>query len=240
MARKKKKQRSLLFYLLIAVLAVGAAVALYCNLILAGVIPDAIGRCLNGYSEEVDCPREISGIPVTTDLVNPDYVGRPGTKREIHYIVIHETDNTEKNATAWSHSLYIKRNAATEKKSWHYTVDDHSIYHHLPDNETAYHAGDNIRVEGGNRNGIGIELCVNEGGDFEQTMHNAAELSAYLMVTYDLELDAVKKHQDFSGKNCPSTIIENDLWDDFLEMVDSAYDARIEAAKQEEAAQTQK
>ncbi|MUU13049.1 MAG: hypothetical protein EP146_18145 [Oscillibacter sp.] len=26
--------------------------------------------------------------------------------------------------------------------SWHYTVDDHSIYQHLPDCERAYHAGD--------------------------------------------------------------------------------------------------
>ena len=232
--RQKKKPRSIAALLLTAILAVSAAAALYYVLICAGLIPDALGTCLSGYSEEVDCPKKISDIPVTTDYVNPDDIGRPGTKREIHYLVIHETDNTGRNATAWSHALYIKRNAASEKKSWHYTVDDHSIYHHLPDNETAFHAGDNIRTEGGNRNGIGIELCVNEGGDFDQTMHNAAELAAYLMVTYDLELDAVKKHQDFSGKLCPSTIIENDLWEDFLNMVQSAYDKRIEAAKQTE------
>lgn len=234
MARKKKKRLGTLPLLLTAVLAVCAAAALYCRLISSGLIPDALGTCLSGYSEQADCPKKISGIPVTTDYVKPDYIGRPGTKREIHYIVIHETDNTGRNATAWSHSLYIKRNAASEKKSWHYTVDDHSIYHHLPDNETAFHAGDNVRAEGGNRNGIGIELCVNEGGDFNQTMHNAAELSAYLMVTYDLDLSAVKKHQDFSGKLCPSTIIEKDLWKDFLSMVQDAYDTRIEEIKEAE------
>ena len=35
------------------------------------------------------------------------------------------------------------------------------IYHHLPDDETAYHAGDGMEKNGGNMNGIGIEMCVN-------------------------------------------------------------------------------
>ena len=77
--RQKKKPRSIAALLLTAILAVGAAAALYCFLISAGLIPDALGTCLSGYSEEVDCPKKISGIPVTTDYVNPDDIGRPGT-----------------------------------------------------------------------------------------------------------------------------------------------------------------
>lgn len=223
MVRKKKRQHKLSVLLATAVLLVAAAIISY-DLIFAGSLFEHLW---NHHTEEIDCPEEISGIPVTTDYINPNYIGRPGTKREIHYIVIHETDNTGHNATAWSHSQYVQRNAAIEKKSWHYTVDDHSIYHHLPDNETAFHAGDNIRKEGGNRNGIGIELCVNEGGDFSQTMYHAAQLTAYLMDTYQLDLDDVKKHQDFSGKLCPSTIIKENLWEDFLQQVQDAYDVRI-------------
>ena len=51
--------------------------------------------------------------------------------------------------------------------SWHYTVDDHAIVQHLPDYETAYHAGDG-KDGPGNTTSIGIEICVNAGGDFAQ------------------------------------------------------------------------
>lgn len=179
-----------------------------------------------GYSsEEPDAPDSIAGLTVHTDYISKDAIARPGTKRAVHYIVIHETDNTGSHANAEAHNEYIHDNCWKEKKSWHYTVDDTEIWHHLPDNETAYHAGDNIRTEGGNRNGIGIELCVNEGGDFDRTMRNAAQLTAYLLLKYDLSVDAVKMHRDFSGKNCPRTIISQDKWDDFLNMVQGAYDA---------------
>lgn len=171
-----------------------------------------------------DVPGSIAGIAVHTDYISSDSMARPGTSRSVHYIVIHETDNTGANATARAHNEYIHENCWKEKKSWHYTVDDTEIWHHLPDNETAYHAGDNIRKEGGNRNGIGIELCVNQGGNFDQTMENAAQLTAYLLLKYQLGFDAVKKHQDFSGKICPSTLISQNRWNEFLEMVKNAYE----------------
>ena len=50
--------------------------------------------------------------------------------------------------------------------SWHYTVDDHAIVQHLPDYETAYHAGDG-KDGPGNATSIAVEICVNAGGDFE-------------------------------------------------------------------------
>ena len=176
--------------------------------------------------EQPDAPDSIAGVTIHTDYISKDAMARPGTNRAIHYIVIHETDNTGAHANAKSHNAYIHDNSWKEKKSWHYTVDDTEIWHHLPDNETAYHAGDNVRAEGGNRNGIGIELCVNEGGNFDHTMRNAAQLTAYLLIKYHLSLDAVKMHHDFSGKNCPRTIIEQHKWNDFLNMVQGAYDAQ--------------
>ena len=88
---------------------------------------------------------------------------------------------------------------------------------------------------GGNQRGIGIELCVNEGGNFDHTMRNAAQLTAYLLLKYNLTLDAVKQHRDFSGKNCPRTIISQNKWNDFLNMVQGAYDAlSLQNAQQSE------
>ena len=51
----------------------------------------------------------------------------------------------------------------------------------LPDQEVGWHAGDKMTENGGNMTGIGIELCVNEGNDFDKTMENAAALCAELM-----------------------------------------------------------
>ncbi len=173
-----------------------------------------------------DAPEQIAGISVHTQYIPEDSQARSGRKREIHYIVIHETDNTGAHATAKAHSEYLQENCWKEQKSWHYTVDDHEIWHHLPDKEVGYHAGDSSWKEGGNRNGIGIELCVNQGGDFDQTIHNAAQLTAYLLLKYNLTIDAVKKHQDFSGKICPSTIIGTNRWQEFLQLVQEDYSAQ--------------
>lgn len=105
------------------------------------------------------------------------------------------------------------------KTSWHYTVDDKEIYHHIPDNEVAWHAGDKQKEDGGNLNGIGVELCVNQDGDFEKTFTNATKLVAYLLKEYDLPLDAIKKHGDFINKNCPSSIIKNNRMGEFVRKV---------------------
>lgn len=168
----------------------------------------------------------VEGIPIYTDFLPEGSRARPGTVREIKYLVIHETDNTSAGANAAAHNSFIHQNADAESGivSWHYTVDDHEIYHHLPDDESAYHAGDQMTEDGGNKNGIGIELCVNEDGDFEQTLINAEKLCARLLIAYGLKPEqALKKHEDFSGKVCPATLIAEDRWDEFCTAVAERY-----------------
>lgn len=214
--RKKKSAAAIMWMVLCTLLVLVCA---------AGVLRVVYGPDI--VTSETDTPDSINGIPVHTDYISEDAIARPGRTREIHYIVIHETDNNGSHATARAHNQYLHKNCWEEQKSWHYTVDDTEIWHHLPNNEVGYHAGDTSWKEGGNRNGIGIELCVNQGGDFDQTMHNAAQLTAYLLRQYHLDMDAVKKHQDFSGKICPSTIINHNRWDEFLQLVQQAYDEQV-------------
>lgn len=133
-----------------------------------------------------------------------------GTKRKIKYIVIHETDNFEKGVGAKNHAKFLKQNNFIST-SWHYTVDDKEIYHHVPDNEIAYHAANEI----GNQYGIGIELCVNKDGNFEKTFENATKLVAYLLKEYDLTIDDIKTHHDFSGKDCPHLILKQNRMTEF-------------------------
>ena len=171
------------------------------------------------YFVQGQFPTEVLGVPVHTVLIESGTEGRPNIKRQIRYIIIHETANTSVTATAEAHSRYLT-SGTSGVTSWHYTVDDTEIYHHVPDDEVAWHAGDGGNFWGGNMRGIGIEMCVNEGGDFTVTRTNTAKLVAWLLFTYDLDIDAVLQHHDCSGKNCPMIMREEDLYDDFIAEVE--------------------
>ena len=158
-------------------------------------------------------------VSVITDILPSEYAGRTEQKRHIRYLVIHETGNTKVGADAAAHNSYLhSEEQKTIPLSWHYTVDDRMIYHHLPDDEVAYHAGE----RNGNLYGIGIEICVNKDGDYQQALANGAMLCACLLDAYDLDLEDIKQHYDFSGKNCPENLRKNEHWQTFLQMVQTA------------------
>ncbi|HWQ78213.1 MAG TPA: N-acetylmuramoyl-L-alanine amidase [Anaerovoracaceae bacterium] len=193
-------------------------------LIIAAAVITAIVMALYFYisskpTELRDPVSEVGAIPVITDFIPKGTMARPGQERKIEYIVIHETGNAGRNADAASHNNYLHETADSQTKSWHYTVDDHEIYYHIPDNEIAFHAGDGLSKDGGNLNGIGIEMCINPENDYEQTLKNTAALTAMLLTAYDLDIDRVKTHCDFSGKNCPEILLGEGRWEEFIDMV---------------------
>lgn len=65
---------------------------------------------------------------------------RPGTVTEKYYIVVHDTASTKATANALAHAKYVCDGGGGT--SWHYSVGNDGIYHQMPDNEVAYHAGD--------------------------------------------------------------------------------------------------
>ena len=162
---------------------------------------------------------EALGVPVHTLSIKEGDPARPGIERKIKYIVIHETGNRAEGADAARHGMYLRFNNEDDT-SWHYTVDEREIYHHIPDGEVAWHASDKLKNPGGNRNGIGIELCVNADGDFEKTFDNAARLVAVLLDAYDLNSDAIRQHADFTNKNCPETIRNTGRMEEFVTLVE--------------------
>lgn len=165
---------------------------------------------------------QVFDIEVIQTIIPDGRQNRPGIKREIHQIVMHETDNFVSSADAKNHADYLLTNT-TDLNSWHYTVDERVIYHHLPDEEVGWHAGDKQSEDGGNMTGIGIEMCVNEGSDLAKTMDNAAKLVAVLLRRYELKPNDVKRHQNFSGKNCPAHLLDEEAWDDFIQKVTGYY-----------------
>ncbi|PGT15356.1 S-layer homology domain-containing protein [Bacillus cereus] len=159
-------------------------------------------------------------VPKGNENIRPGYAMKP------KYITIHETDNYSVGANARNHALYLYNQATgTEDRSasWHFTVDDKEIYQHLPLNENGWHAGDG--AEGtGNRESIAIEIAVNQDGDYNKAVENARKLAAYLMGELNIPLENVKKHQFWSGKNCPAIMIKNNAWEPFLQGTKVYYD----------------
>jgi N-acetylmuramoyl-L-alanine amidase CwlA len=106
----------------------------------------------------------------------------------------------------------------------------------------AYHAGDGLRpagstyynttygvtcITGGGANGVGIEMCQNEGNDLFMTWHRTAKLTADILIRRSLNTDRVKQHWHFMGKNCPQELRESGLYTAvFARMVKAEYQYR--------------
>ena len=147
-----------------------------------------------------------TGLGIQMDYIPAGRANRPGGSNPGTYITIHETGNAAKGADAAAHANYLKGDAAAKAMvSWHYTVDDHGIVQHLPDQETAYHAGDGASGTG-NSKSIGVEICVNAGGDFNKAKANAASLVRLLMKEHGIPLANVVQHNHWTVKDCPYTI----------------------------------
>ena len=171
------------------------------------------------YLEPVETAQRVTdnGITIQQDIIPAGRRNRPGGRNPDVYITIHETGNTDAGADAEAHGKYLTSSAGEASlTSWHYTVDDHAIVQHLPDNETAYHAGDGAGGPG-NAQSIGVEICVNADGDFGAAKANAAALVRLLMAEHGIPLGNIKQHHDWNGKNCPATIRATPgAWEAFL------------------------
>lgn len=175
----------------------------------------------------------VDEIEVISNYIAVESPRRPAIEREIKWIVIHETDNRSASAGASNHDRFLTSDES-QVNSWHYSVDDTVIYHHLPDNEVGWHAGDKKTVDGGNMTGVGIEMCVNQTSDYDKTLENTAKLVAHLLVAYDLTTEEVKYHRDFSGKICPHRLITEGRLKAFEVMIADEYNKLLQQEKQNE------
>jgi N-acetylmuramoyl-L-alanine amidase len=178
-------------------------------------------------------------LGVAQNFIPPGKCGRSLHRSMLpSYITIHSTDNTAHSADARHHAGAMKsglrgRHNRTGFLTWHFTVDDHSIYQSLPTTETGEHAD----YEGpGNRSSIGIEMCVNRGNDLPKTIDRTAQLTARLMRQYNIPLNHVVPHmhwrmirfsdgRDLGYKQCPKILLDHGQlgtkWNAFLARVAS-------------------
>lgn len=134
-------------------------------------------------------------------------------------ICIHNTSN---DASAENEVKYmINNNSST---SYHVAVDEKHVIQAIPFNRNAFHAGDGANGEG-NRKYIGIEICRSTGDllTFKKCEDNCAKYVAHLLKQYGWTIKNVKRHKDFSGKNCPHRTIDLG-WERFLDKIQAELD----------------
>ena len=164
--------------------------------------------------------------------------GRPGTKISPKGLVIHWTANTGSGADADNNRDYFNNSGVTA--SAHYIVDDHQVVQCIPEEEMAYHVGANWYMPGAlerlsdypNDCTLGIEICVNQDGNFFKTMENTVALAADICKRYGWSSDNLWRHYDITGKACPKFFVDastaaaygflsgNAGWKDFKEAVE--------------------
>ncbi len=200
----------------------------------------------------------------TTKMIPDQYKGgrvRPGyalsdipepaityNDKNVHWITVHDTANTDPSSSALSHANYLLGQAANNgaQVSWHYTIDDYEMYQHIPEGEVAWHAGDGsapvggpviiqgiVRPEllgGGNRNAIAIEMNVGMGDDLYRIWQRTAKWASQTLVKYNLPREHIKFHQHFSGKHCPNALLVSGLEPKFQKMADVEYEVALNYA----------
>ena len=142
------------------------------------------------------------------DFLPENPYSRPGeVLGKVNAIFIHYTANPGTSAS--QNRSYFANLAQTGETSAsaHFVVGyEGEIVQCLPLEEIGY------AVKGRNYDSISIECCyVNENGEFtESTYDSLLALVAWLLGKYELDTDAVLRHYDEGGKNCPKYYVEHE------------------------------
>ena len=156
---------------------------------------------------------------ISTSLIsnNNSYAGQTPA-----YIVIHNTDNYAKGANAKAHAK-AQHDGNFKGYSAHVFVDDTEAYQALPYDRGAWHVGVNYggRLFGtvNNRNAVGIEMCVQEGYNYEKAFQNTVQVCKQIMKQLGIPSDRVVQHYDVCAKNCPSAIRAKGDWNRFKQLI---------------------
>ena len=161
------------------------------------------------------------GLTINRQLIDEDrYPIKASYEMEPEYVTIHNTAN---NASAAGEIAYMVSN--DQYVSYHWAVDDTEAIQAIPHDRNAWHCGDG--EDGvGNLKSIGIEICHSldpENPHYPQSEENGAKLAAIVLHEAGLGLDAIRKHEDWSGKYCPHRILDNGDWENFKERIAKYY-----------------
>lgn len=149
-------------------------------------------------------------------LLSLNPYSRSGEKQNsIQKIVVHWVGNAGSSAIANRNYFENLKNTHKTYASSHYIIGlNGEIIRCIPEDEVAFHSGSHSM----NRKSIGIEDCHPDwDGKFNDNTYNSlVELCADICSRYGLGIDAIIRHYDVTGKNCPKYYVEHeDAWIQF-------------------------
>ncbi|ROR26311.1 N-acetylmuramoyl-L-alanine amidase [Mobilisporobacter senegalensis] len=153
-------------------------------------------------------------LNLNVQLLTPNEFSRPQTELEkIKGVVVHYTANPGTDALQNRNYFENLKNSGITKVSSHFVIGlNGDIVQCIPTSEIAYASNER------NEDTISIEVChPDETGKFNQESYNSlVRLVAYLVCEYNLEYEAILRHYDVTGKNCPKYFVEHEeKWDNF-------------------------
>lgn len=146
------------------------------------------------------------------------------TENDPRCIVVHNTDNVAAGANARAHAK-AQHGGNFQNMSAHYYVDDgDTAYQAAPHSRGCWHVGvnyggANLFGRYGNRNSIGVEMCVQKGYDYEKAFLNTVAVVKEIMRETGIPASRVYRHYDICSKHCPSQIMERGDWDRFKRLI---------------------
>lgn len=149
------------------------------------------------------------------------------------FITVHNTGNT---ASARNEATYHNNN--NNQVSYHVAIDDIEAIQLIPFNRNAWHAGDGANGTG-NRKSIGIEICYSmdngyngaKSDRYKKAEDNAALYIAHVLKQYGWGIDRLKRHYDWSGKDCPHKMHATGTYQAFRNLVKKYLDELNEEEK---------
>lgn len=160
--------------------------------------------------------------------IDRSYLGNQNTYAENNpkCIVVHNTDNFAAGADARAHAR-AQHDGNFQNISAHYYVDDgDTAYQAALHSRGCWHVGinyggKNLFQQYGNKNSIGVEMCVQAGYNYEKAFENTAALVREIMRETGIPLERVYRHYDICSKYCPSQIMNRGDWDRMKRMIGS-------------------
>lgn len=178
-------------------------------------------------------------MKITDALLTPNKYSRPQIPlKNVKKVVLHYVGNPNSTAMANRNYFENQKNGGRYVSS-HYIIGlKGEILRCVPENEVAYCSNQ------ANSYSISIECCHPDAtGKFTgATTSSAAELCAYLLKKYGLEVNDLIRHYDVTGKQCPlwfvptkyqSEAVANARWAGFKALVSQKMGCNTTSTKQQ-------
>lgn len=143
-------------------------------------------------------------------LLTINEYSRSGEKQnKIKNIIVHWVGNAGSSAIGNRNYFESLKDTHKTYASSHYIIGlNGEIIRCIPEDEVAFHSGGYSM----NRKSIGIEVCHPDwDGKFNENTYNSlVELCADICRRYNLGIDAIIRHYDVTGKECPRYYVRNE------------------------------